>query len=61
MQNTTQLWLIAGGFLCVIELFLPTQFILFLMGLSALLVALENICNLIYSLTQDVGSAKCAM
>ena len=40
MQNTTNLWLVAGGVLCVMELFLPTQFIILLMGLSALIVGL---------------------
>jgi membrane protein implicated in regulation of membrane protease activity len=34
------LWLLAGSILCVLELFVPTAFVAFLMGLSALVVAL---------------------
>jgi membrane protein implicated in regulation of membrane protease activity len=33
-------WLVAGSILCLLELFLPTAFVAFLMGLSALIVAL---------------------
>jgi len=40
MQNTTNLWLVAGAVLCIMEFFLPTQFIILLMGLSALIVGL---------------------
>lgn len=40
MQNTTSLWLIAGALLCFSEFLIPTQFILFLLGLTALIVAL---------------------
>jgi len=42
MQNTTNLWLVAGAVLCIMELFLPTQFIILLMGLSALIVGLVS-------------------
>lgn len=31
-------WLLAGAMLCLIELFLPTAFVAFMMGVSALLV-----------------------
>lgn len=34
------IWLIAGGALCLIELLVPTAFVAFLMGISALVVAL---------------------
>ncbi|MBC7824915.1 MAG: NfeD family protein [Candidatus Parcubacteria bacterium] len=33
------IWLLAGGVLCLIEFVLPTAFIAFVMGLSALIVA----------------------
>ncbi|MEG5040080.1 NfeD family protein [Microcoleus sp. B3-A4] len=35
----TLLWLLAGSLLCLAELFLPTAFVAFLMGLSAFAVA----------------------
>lgn len=34
------LWLLAGSALCLVELFLPTAFVTFTMGISALVVAL---------------------
>ena len=34
------LWLLVGAALCLVELFVPTAFVLFVMGLSALAVAL---------------------
>jgi membrane protein implicated in regulation of membrane protease activity len=34
------LWLLAGSVLCLLELFVPTAFVAFLMGISALIVAL---------------------
>lgn len=37
--SPTFLWLIAGSILCLMELFLPTAFVTFMMGVSALLVA----------------------
>ncbi len=43
MQNTTNLWLVAGIVLCVIELFLPTQFIVLLLGISAIVVSLISV------------------
>ena len=39
----TWLWLIAGTVLCLMELFLPTAFVAFMMGISALLVALVSL------------------
>ncbi|MGQ4647476.1 NfeD family protein [Lyngbya aestuarii] len=33
------LWLLAGSILCLMEVFLPTAFVAFLMGISAFLVA----------------------
>jgi membrane protein implicated in regulation of membrane protease activity len=38
--NSTAIWLIAGVLLCLMELFLPTAFIEFMMGISAIVVAL---------------------
>jgi membrane protein implicated in regulation of membrane protease activity len=35
----TLLWLLAGALLCLAELFLPTAFVAFIMGLSAFAVA----------------------
>lgn len=34
------LWLLAGSILCLMELFLPTAFVAFMMGISALIVGL---------------------
>ena len=39
----TLVWLIAGAVLCLIELFLPTAFVAFMMGISALIVALVSV------------------
>ncbi len=39
MLTPTAIWLIAGLALCLVELVLPTAFIAFVMGVSALLVA----------------------
>jgi len=38
--NPTLIWLLAGVILCLMELFLPTAFVEFAMGISAILVAL---------------------
>ncbi|NES97576.1 MAG: NfeD family protein [Desertifilum sp. SIO1I2] len=38
-MSHTVFWLIAGIVLCLMELFLPTAFVEFMMGLSALVVA----------------------
>ncbi|MBW4422594.1 MAG: NfeD family protein [Myxacorys californica WJT36-NPBG1] len=37
--NPTMVWLVAGAILCLVELILPTAFIAFVMGLSAIAVA----------------------
>ncbi len=39
MPSTTLIWLLAGSGLCLMELFLPTAFVAFLMGISAIVVA----------------------
>jgi membrane protein implicated in regulation of membrane protease activity len=39
LWNPTVFWLISGALLCLVELFLPTAFIAFMMGLSAFVVA----------------------
>jgi membrane protein implicated in regulation of membrane protease activity len=39
----TWLWLVAGAVLCLIELFLPTAFVTFMMGISAIVVALVSL------------------
>ncbi|MDJ0737084.1 MAG: NfeD family protein [Nostocaceae cyanobacterium] len=40
MPSSTSIWLIVGVVLCVMELFLPTEFVTLTMGISALIVAL---------------------
>jgi membrane protein implicated in regulation of membrane protease activity len=39
MPSTTLIWLLAGSGLCLIELFVPTAFVAFMMGISAIVVA----------------------
>lgn len=39
-MNPTLIWLVMGVLLCLVELVLPTAFIAFVMGLSALIVAI---------------------
>lgn len=41
--NPTLVWLVAGAGLCLVELFLPTAFVAFMMGISAFLVALVSL------------------
>lgn len=41
--SPTLLWAIAGAILCLMELFVPTAFIEFMMGLSALIVAVISL------------------
>ncbi|WP_293023318.1 MULTISPECIES: NfeD family protein [unclassified Moorena] len=38
MVSSSMLWLIAGSMLCLVELFVPTAFVAFMMGISALVV-----------------------
>lgn len=38
--SLSMLWLLAGSILCLLELFVPTAFVAFVMGLSAFAVAL---------------------
>jgi len=38
-MSPTIFWLLAGAALCLMELFVPTAFIIFMMGLSAFVVA----------------------
>jgi membrane protein implicated in regulation of membrane protease activity len=40
LLSPAMLWLLAGSILCLLELFLPTAFVAFLMGISALVVAI---------------------
>lgn len=40
LLNHSMLWLLAGSILCLLELFVPTAFVEFMMGLSAFIVAL---------------------
>ena len=42
LMTSTLVWLIAGIFLCAAELVLPTTFIVFNMGLAAILVAIAS-------------------
>ncbi|MBD2383996.1 NfeD family protein [Cylindrospermum sp. FACHB-282] len=39
MPSFTLIWLLAGAVLCLMELFLPSAFVAFMMGISALVVA----------------------
>lgn len=39
----TFFWILAGGILCLMELFLPTAFAAFIMGISAFIVALVSL------------------
>ncbi|MFP4008440.1 MAG: NfeD family protein [Spirulinaceae cyanobacterium] len=41
--SPTLLWAIAGAILCLMELFVPTAFVEFMMGLSALVVAVISL------------------
>ena len=43
MLNPTLFWTIAGGVLCMTELIFPTAFVSFMMGVSALLVAVISL------------------
>ena len=43
MLSPTLLWLIAGSILCFMEFLFPTAFVAFMMGISALLVALVSL------------------
>ncbi|MBD2206834.1 NfeD family protein [Calothrix sp. FACHB-1219] len=40
MPSYTVIWLLAGAVLCLMELFLPSAFVAFMMGISAFIVAL---------------------
>ncbi|BAY12599.1 NfeD family protein [Calothrix sp. NIES-2098] len=40
MPSYTLIWLLAGAVLCLMELFLPSAFVAFMMGISAFIVAL---------------------
>ncbi len=40
LPNPAMLWLIAGSILCLVELFVPTAFVAFMMGLSAFAIAM---------------------
>ena len=39
MPSSTLFWLLAGAVLCLMELFLPSAFVAFMMGISAFVVA----------------------
>jgi membrane protein implicated in regulation of membrane protease activity len=43
MPYTTLIWLIAGACFCLSELFIPTAFVAFMMGISAFVVALLSL------------------
>jgi len=42
VENYTLLWLVVGGALCLMELFIPTAFVEMSMGVAALFVALVS-------------------
>ncbi len=43
MINPPLLWLIAGSILCLMELVFPTAFVAFMMGVSAILIAVVSL------------------
>ncbi|MDZ7957939.1 MAG: NfeD family protein [Aulosira sp. DedQUE10] len=43
MPSSTVIWLLAGAVLCLMELFLPSAFVAFMMGISAFVVALLSL------------------
>ncbi|AFY34005.1 NfeD family protein [Calothrix sp. PCC 7507] len=47
MPSYTLIWLLAGSALCLTELFLPSAFVTFLMGMSAFVVALLSRVGLV--------------
>lgn len=46
MPSYTLIWLLGGSVLCLMELFLPSAFVEFMMGISALIVALLSLVGL---------------
>ncbi len=46
MPSYTLIWLLAGSVLCLMELFLPSAFVEFMMGISAFVVALLSLVGL---------------
>jgi membrane protein implicated in regulation of membrane protease activity len=46
MPIYTLIWLLAGSILCLMELFLPSAFVAFMMGISAFMVALLSVAGL---------------
>ncbi|MBW4555763.1 MAG: NfeD family protein [Trichormus sp. ATA11-4-KO1] len=47
MPSYTLIWLLAGAVLCLMELFLPSAFVEFMMGISAFVVALLSLVGLV--------------
>lgn len=47
MASYTVIWLLAGVVLCLMELFLPSAFVAFIMGISAFVVALLSQTGLV--------------
>jgi membrane protein implicated in regulation of membrane protease activity len=45
MPSYTLIWLLAGSVLCLMELFLPSAFVEFMMGISAFIVALLSLVS----------------
>ncbi|MEB3148741.1 MAG: NfeD family protein [Sphaerospermopsis sp.] len=43
MPSSTFIWLLAGSGLCLLELFFPSAFVAFMMGISALIVAILSL------------------
>lgn len=68
MLSLPLIWLIAGSILCLMEVIFPTAFVAFMMGLSAILVAVvalkvsslwvQVICWLLFSTVFVVGSRR---
>ncbi|MBE9004819.1 NfeD family protein [Fortiea sp. LEGE XX443] len=60
MPSFTLVWLLAGSVLCLSELFLPSAFVAFMMGISAFIVALLSLFGLSLWLQVAIWLLLCA-
>jgi membrane protein implicated in regulation of membrane protease activity len=47
MPSYTSVWLLAGSVLCLMELFFPSAFVAFMMGISAFVIAVLSMVGLV--------------
>ncbi|MBD2666333.1 NfeD family protein [Richelia sinica] len=47
MPSYTSIWLLAGSVLCLMELFFPSAFVAFMMGISAFVIAVLSMVGLV--------------